>query len=72
MALPGETVGPNPPADPNVVGPKVMSSAAGYYVGYGYIDPDYGFEEPYSRESGYFKTSEEAQAALDKGEGFTR
>ncbi len=65
MTLPGETVGtggPGPEQDPNIVGPKVMKSAAGYYVGYGYIE-SYG-EVPYSRESGYYQTSEQAQAAL--------
>jgi hypothetical protein len=72
--MPGETVAtgaPGPDKDPNVVGPKVMQSAAGYYVGYGYIDPEFGYEEPYSRESGYYKSHELAQAALDSGE-FTR
>lgn len=44
---------------------KVMKSAAGYYVGTSHTDPTYGFEEPGSRDSGYFGTSAEAQAWLD-------
>lgn len=44
---------------------KVLSSAAGYYVGTTYTDPDYGFEEPGSRDSDYFKTREQAQKFFD-------
>lgn len=44
--------------------PKVMASAAGYYVG---TSCDCG---PYSRESGYYKTREEVQGLLNLfGEG---
>ena len=43
---------------------KVMKSAAGYYVGTVYINDD-GFVEPGSRESGYFKTREEAEKELE-------
>lgn len=71
MALPGETVAsgaPGPDENPNVRGPLVMSSAAGYYVGYEEKDEEFGFWEPSSRESGYYPTSEAAQAALDSGE----
>lgn len=67
MTLPGETVGTGAPGldkDPNVHGPKVMKSAAGYYVGYAYIDPEIGAEEPYTKESRYYPTHEEAVAAL--------
>jgi hypothetical protein len=42
---------------------KVCMSAAGYYVGT-WCD-NCG---PYSRESGYYRTEELAQAALDSGE----
>jgi hypothetical protein len=68
--IPGETVtsgAPGPAQNPNIRGPKVMRSAAGFYIGYGYFDPEWGFEEPYSRESGYFRTHEDAQKALDVG-----
>ena len=44
---------------------KVMMSAAGYYVGTTYRDPKYG-DEPGTRESDYFGTSEEAQRFLDR------
>ena len=40
---------------------KVMHSAAGYYIGRSCFDE--GFEEPYSRESGYM-TKEQAEAQL--------
>lgn len=66
MVLPGETVlgGAN-----NVCGEcgrvmpfEVCSSAAGYYIG------TWCCEGPNSRESDYYRTHEEAQAALDSGE----
>jgi hypothetical protein len=41
---------------------KVCTSAAGHYLGF--ICPKCG---PYSRESGYFRTREEALTALDSG-----
>ena len=41
---------------------KICTSAAGHYLGF--ICPKCG---PYSRESGYFPTKEDAQAALDSG-----
>lgn len=50
---------------------QVMQSAAGYYIGHGYNDPDMGmtpedgYPLPYSRESDYFSTPEEAKAYLD-------
>jgi hypothetical protein len=43
---------------------KVMRSEAGYYVGTEYVNDD-GFVEPGSRESGYFKTREEAEKELE-------
>ena len=42
---------------------KVLSTPAGYYVG-----TFCGHCGPYSRESGYYRKVEEAQAALDSGE----
>lgn len=44
---------------------KVMCSAAGWYVGTTYKDPEFNFEEPGTRESGYFSSSEEATAFLN-------
>lgn len=74
MAFPGETVGsgaPGPNEDDSVIGPQVMKSAAGYYIGYSckenWAEPGEEpqiFEVPYSRESGYFATREEAEAVL--------
>lgn len=43
---------------------QVMQSAAGYYIGRSYWDEEFGFEGPYSRESGYYATSDEAEAEL--------
>ena len=40
----------------------VLQSAAGFYIGY--LSED-GF--PYSRESGYFATAEEAKESLSNG-----
>ena len=37
---------------------KVMRSAAGYYIGRSYFNGD--FDEPYSRESGYYPTEKAA------------
>lgn len=42
---------------------KVLHSAAGYYVGTIYTGSD-GFEEPGSRDSGYFGTKEGAEKFL--------
>lgn len=41
----------------------VLMSAAGYYIGTLYNDPA-GFQEPGSRDSGYYETREEAEASL--------
>lgn len=65
MVLPGETIltgGPNtcPDCDTKLVF-TVMSSMAGYYIGT-YCDCG-----PYSRESGYYKTREDAEKALGIG-----
>lgn len=46
---------------------QVMHSQAGYYLGIGYREdfmPEGIYPLPYSRESGYFETREEAEAAL--------
>jgi hypothetical protein len=44
---------------------KVMRSAAGYYVGRSYWDIEIEYEGPYSRNSEYFDTEEQAQKRLD-------
>jgi len=41
---------------------QVLCSAAGYYIGF--FCPECG---PYSRESGYFRSLEEADRALNSG-----
>lgn len=61
MALDKETVGrgathPGTPLE-------ILQSAAGYYLGH--LDTD---GSPYSRETGYFRTWEEAEAAHASGE----
>ena len=60
--MPGETIlsGANPECSDcgPVRGPLVLSSAAGYYVGYAC---DCG--PSYSRETGYFRTREAGQQA---------
>lgn len=57
--LPGETILSGAPVLPGVSEFQVLRSNAGWYVG------TMCEEGPYSRESGYFKTREEAQSALD-------
>jgi len=58
-----------PPDEPGVVSdPKVMKSAAGYYVGTDFTHPD-GFVEPNTRDSGYFKTKEAAEKHLKEAFG---
>lgn len=65
MTLPGETIGTGAPPrcrDCGVMPPvAVHMSAAGYYVG------TYCNCGPYSRESGYYPSREDAQHALDSG-----
>lgn len=46
---------------------KVMRSPAGHYLGRSCWDKEHRFEEPFSRESDYFKTKEEAELALKAG-----
>ena len=41
---------------------EVLCSAAGYYIGF--FCPNCG---PYSRESGYYRSREDAQRALNSG-----
>lgn len=43
---------------------QVLRSGAGYYVGTIYTDPEDGFTEPGSRDSGYFRTHEDAEKYL--------
>ena len=65
MTLPGECVNDTSTACINCgteLTIKVLSSAAGYYIGFSC--PLCG---PYSRESGYFQSAEKAQDALDAG-----
>ncbi len=53
---------------------QVMKSNAGYYVGTYYNNPD-GYQEPGSRDSGYFATAEEAEQELKEiiaGNAMTR
>ena len=65
MTLPGECVG-----EPTKICHEcstelaidIQKSAAGYYVGF--FCPTCG---PYSRESGYYRSYEEAEAALSTG-----
>lgn len=42
---------------------RVMQSAAGYYVGTSFIHEN-GWQEPNSRDSGYFRTAEGAEKEL--------
>lgn len=51
---------------------KVMHSAAGYYIGRSYSDLEYGFEGPYSRESGYMSKANaiNAMRRLDDNKAF--
>ena len=65
MALPGETVGDNTTICTSCgrkLHLEVLHSAAGYYLGF--FCPNCG---PYSRESGYYRTREEAAEALESG-----
>ena len=42
---------------------QVLRSAAGYYIGTTYNNPD-GYQEPGSRDSDYFATAQEAELYL--------
>jgi hypothetical protein len=49
----------------NISEPKVMQSAAGYYVGASCITEDWpDFPQPYDRYTGYYATAAEAEAVL--------
>ena len=61
--LPGETIRTGVPAE-EVSELKVMCSAAGWYIGTSIFDYECGCELPNTRESGYYATEEEAEAAL--------
>ena len=42
-----------------------MSNNKGWYIGRTYVDPELGTTEyPYSRDSGYYETEEDAEGAL--------
>lgn len=45
----------------------VLQSNAGYYIGRNFKGNNDNFDQPGSRESGYFKTKEEAEKALKEG-----
>jgi hypothetical protein len=62
MALPGETVRLGAPHPYEDAMPKIMQSAAGFYVGYSCEDGS-----PYSRESGYYPSREAVVEAMLKG-----
>jgi len=66
MVMPGETLatGASPKCSDCGLTPQlqICRSMAGYYVG------TYCECGPYSRESDYYKTAEQAQKALDSGE----
>ena len=48
--------------------PRVMRSAAGFYIGRECFEPEMpDWPQPYSRESIYWETSQEAQDWLDAG-----
>lgn len=70
--FPGETIATGAPSTcPDCkfsVVNEVLLSAAGYYIG---TRCKCLGDSPYTRESGYYTTRTEAQAALDKG-GFER
>ena len=67
--LPGETIASGAPSTCadcfKDVEKEVLRSAAGYYIG------TICACGPYSRESGYYRTEEDAQRALNHG-AFTR
>lgn len=65
MALPGETIALGAPSTCPTCGVqlklKVLRSGGGYYIG------TTCYCGPYSRESGYYGSREEAQDDLDSG-----
>jgi hypothetical protein len=62
MVLPGETVGTGAELPEPGARLQVMESAAGFYWGYRDVDGC-----PWSRESGYYRCVEDAEAAMDRG-----
>ena len=46
--------------------PKIMSSAAGYYLGHEYWDLELEAWLPYSRDSIYYKTKEDLELVLER------
>ena len=63
--LPGETVLSGACLTEGVSVFKVCQSAAGYFVGTTYHDKELGCDFPNTRETCYFSTEKQAQAALD-------
>lgn len=51
---------------------QVLRSAAGFYIGTTYTDPENGWQEPGSRDSCYFVHKEQAMQALHKLEQFVQ
>lgn len=78
MALPGETVALGAPVICPTCGTQlnmeVLKSPAGYYIGFFcYTTPKDGDDDrfcygPYSRESGYYRKREQAEAAMKSGQ----
>ena len=57
---------PNKIGNDQVSDLQILNSAAGWYIGRSYLDTEFGENEwPYSRESGYYASKEEAENALD-------
>lgn len=61
----------------NISEVKIMLSPAGYYIGREWYTTDPIFKneyptEPYSRNSGYFRTKEEAKTVLDENNYFIK
>lgn len=44
--------------------PRVLRSAAGYYIGTIYVDPESGCVQPNSRDSEYYISKDKAEAEL--------
>jgi len=66
MALPGECVNETQTVCMEcgtTIDLQVLCSAAGYYIGF--FCPECG---PYSRESGYFHSRDQAETVLDLGD----
>ncbi|MDO8971437.1 MAG: hypothetical protein Q7U74_12160 [Saprospiraceae bacterium] len=66
MALPGECINETQTVCmecSTALTIQVLSSAAGYYIGFFCLECG-----PYSRESGYFHSRDEAETVLDLGD----